>query len=405
MRTKLDRSRPFPALVAALAASAPGGWQSAPPAAQHNFWDLGELPGGAAISYAYGISSGGDIIAGESYSAGSSVHGEGVRWRRISPTQWEMKGMGFPAPDALNTPAAATAANGRWIVGRVSFEPPTAPAIDTEAYRWGESTGFERLGLPPGFVITAAWDANASGNVVVGYGGPGPGYADLRALAWTKQGATWTVSFLEPGVHSQAVRVDRDGTSTVGWGASPAAVAAAGGNWDPREAALWRRDASGSVGRTWLGAAGSTVFQSQAHDVCKVQSSTLVVGTSGDFALGMRPVVWRVGNVGPATIAELPLPPGFTSGATGAISKSGGRIVGTCWDDDFAFEVCVWDLDPMNGGYAVSILKERLAANGVTAAQNWMLWAAPGISDDGTMLCGSGNDPNFEERGWAAELP
>lgn len=51
---------------------------AAPAPAEHRFWALGDLPGGASISYSYGLSSRGDVIAGESFSSGSSVHGEGV---------------------------------------------------------------------------------------------------------------------------------------------------------------------------------------------------------------------------------------------------------------------------------------------------------------------------------------
>ncbi len=395
------------ALFATIVLSLPAAPAAAAAPAEHRFWDLGDLPGGASISYSYGLSSRGDVIAGESFSSGSSVHGEGVRWSRTSQTGWEMTGIGFPSSDALNTPAASATANGHWIVGRASFGPPTAPAIDTDAYRWSPSTGFERLGLPPGSVLVAALDANVNGDVIVGYAGPSASYADIRALVWTKSGQGFDVAFLETAYRSQAERVDPDGRIAIGWGASPeavAAAAAAGGAWDPREAALWRREPSGTVARTWLGASPATVFQSQAHGLCRIRSKTFVVGTSGDFVLGELPVAWTVGAGAPA-IEVLPLLPGFSSGAATAVSKSARRIVGTCWTPDFEFETCVWDLDAATDAYVASSLKARLAANGVASADGWTLWSAAGISDDGSILCGSGTDPLFQDRAWAAELP
>src|SRR5258708_13292230 len=99
------------------------------------FWGLGDLPGGATISYAYDLSRRGDVICGESFSDISQVHGEGVRWRRESPSHWQMTGMGLPTVDSLNSPASAISGNEHWIVALVSFVPPTPPAIHTDPHR------------------------------------------------------------------------------------------------------------------------------------------------------------------------------------------------------------------------------------------------------------------------------
>lgn len=153
------------------------------------FWNPGDLPGSITESYAFGISTAGDVISGESFSSLSQVHGEGVYWKRVSREAWQITGIGMPTADALNSPASCTAGNGRSIVGpsivgRASFGPPTAPAIDTDAFRWSPTLGFERLGLPQGFRVAAATIADGNGNVIVGYGGPGPQYTAIRALAW-----------------------------------------------------------------------------------------------------------------------------------------------------------------------------------------------------------------------------
>lgn len=112
------------------------------------FRGLGDLPGGLVISFAYGLSDAGDAFAGESFSEILQVHGDGIQWQRVAEDGWQAMAMSLPASDALNSPAAGVAGNGRWVVGRVSYGAPTAPALDTDTYHWNEDAGFARLGVP-----------------------------------------------------------------------------------------------------------------------------------------------------------------------------------------------------------------------------------------------------------------
>jgi uncharacterized membrane protein len=359
------------------------------------------LPGGDVISYAYGISDDGTVIAGESFSAISAVHGEGVRWTRTAPGLWEMTGIGLPAADALNSPASGASSDGEWIVGRVSYTAPTNPPIDTDAFRWRPSSGFEMLGVPAGYAIAAAVGADKHAHVIVGYGGPNPNYTDTRALAWTRSSPGWQIETLEPLYESQAVRVDPVGKLVIGWGASPAV--GPGG----REAVYWTRGPGGVWQRHWLGALPETDFFSQAAAVARVGSRHVIVGYSGDvFAFeNIQPVLWRVKGAQLLQMAALPLPGGFTDGSASAISEDGSRIVGNCWNDDFEFEVCVWNGAPGSGAYTVATLKDLLMAEGVSSAVDWFLWAASGVSADGSVICGYGSNPDFNDEAWAAELP
>lgn len=370
-----------------------------PPEPAAHFFGLGDLPGGATISYAYGISGSGNVIAGESFSAISQIHGEGVQWERLSPTSWQMTGIGLPAGDALNSPAASASADGEWIVGRVSYTSPTAPLIDTDAYRWRLSTGFELLGVPSGFVVAAALGADKHGHVIVGWGGPNPSYSNLRALAWRRVASNWQVELIEPQYDSLAVRVDPVGRIAIGWGNSPAAGPSG------REAVYWTRGLAGSWQRHWLGALPNTQFMSQASGIARVGPNHLIVGFSGVFSEVILPTIWRVKGHQLPQIAELPLLPGCTSGSANAISKDGSRIVGNCWDADFVFQASVWDYVPASGSYVVSNLKDRLSALGVTAADDWTLWHTSGVSEDGSVICGSGTNPQGDQEGWAADLP
>ena len=363
-----------------------------------HFTGLGDLPGGATISYAYGISGSGEVIAGESFSSLSAVHGEGVHWRRVAPDTWEMTGIGMPSSDALNTPAAGASGDGEWIVGRTSYTSPTAPALDTDAYRWSPDSGFERLPVPGGFVLAAALGADKHGHTIVGYGGPNPNYTSTRALAWQRQGNYWQVETIEPAYDSQAARVDPVGKIAVGWGNSPAAGPGV------REAVFWTRGPH-SWERHWLGALPSTLFASQAAGIARVKPYHVIVGFSGDFSDVIRPTIWKVKGDALLVMGELALPPGAVNGSANAIAEDGSRIVGNSWDADFVFRACVWDWDPALGTYVVSDLQNRLNAAGVTAANDWTLWSASGVSADGAEICGSGTNPLFEDEAWVAELP
>lgn len=391
------------ALLAMGVAYADGGLPPAGPnsslgVAAYRFWGLEHLPGGSGISYAYAISATGDVVVGESFSPIAKVHGEGAVWRRSSPQSWQVSAMGLPADDALNSPAAGVSSNGRWVVGRASFGPPTAPTLDTDAYRWSPASGFRRLGAPEGFALVAATGSSDGGDVVVGYGGPIAGYVDLRALAWIRHGADWVVRLLEVSRHSEAIRIDASGRSAVGWVRSETAEAANGANG--REAALWTTDDPQHVNLTLLGASTGSDFFSMPLGLERLRSTTIVFGFSGSGE-PMLPVVWTVAPGAPVRLAELPLPPGLTSGAVAGMSRDGRRFVGNCWGEPggaFEISVCVWD----DG--AVWKLGERLAAAGVTAAQDWVLWGVAGISEDGKVICGSGTDPAGDDRPWVAEI-
>jgi uncharacterized membrane protein len=316
----------------------------------------------------------------------------------VSPQTWAVSGIGLPADDALNSPAAGVSSNGRWVVGRASFGPPTSSTLDTDAYRWDSASGFERLGVPDGFVLAAATAASAGGEVVVGYGGPRRGYADLRALLWSNRGNGWSVRFLETDYHSEALRADPSGRYVVGWGRSEAAETANGAQG--REAVLWSSEAQGHPRRIWLGASPASDFFSMPLAIERVRSRIFVLGFTGSGD-PMLPVVWALEPGATPRLEGLPLPPGFTSGVAAGMSRDGRRVVGNCWGEPsgaFEISVCIWD----DG--VVSTMQDLLTAAGVSSADGWTLWGVAGVSADGTVIFGSGTDPSGEDRAWVAEL-
>ncbi len=373
------------------------------PESPARFFALGDLAGGETISFSYGLSGSGDVIAGESFSAISQTHGEGVQWARVSETTWNMTGMGLPAT-AQNSPAAGVSRDGDWIVGRASFAPGSQ--IDTEAYRWRPSTGFELLGLASEFRLAAALGADKHGDLIVGFGGPNPSYNGVRALAWKRTGSrrtssTWQIETIEAEYNSMATRVDPRGKLAIGWA----------GSWVPglpcdegRQAAYWRRGTGGAWQRYWLGALPTTEFHSQAAAIARNGSNHVIVGFSGDFCDVQLPVIWTITSADLVEMAELPLLSGYSSGSANAMSKNGSRIVGNCWDADFNFRACVWDWDATSSSYVASDLQERLSALGVTEADGWTLWTVSGVSGDGVVICGSGTNPFGDTEAWAADL-
>jgi hypothetical protein len=365
---------------------------------QARFFGLGDLPGGLTISYAYSVSGDGEVIAGESFSAISAVHGEGAHWRRVSPTSWQLTGIGLPATDALNSPAAGPSTDGGAIVGRVSYTTPTAPTIDTKAYIWRPWTGFQLLDMPRSYDVAAALGADKHAHVVVGWGGINPSYNGAHALVWQRKGQTWDWDILEPAYESQAVRVDPHGRIVIGWGNSTLVAGS-------REALCWVRGNQGAFQRRWLGALPATAFHSQAAGVARVGPEWVIVGFSGDFFTPTLPVVWRVRGTQLLAMAELPLLPLTTNGSANAISETGSRIVGNCWDEDYNFYACVWDWSPSTSTWVVSDLQALLNGYGVTDANGWFLWSVTGVSRDGTVICGSGTNPALEDSGWAVDLP
>lgn len=138
---------------------------------------LGDLPGGSPRSYAYDVSADGDTVVGWSSSAASGVTSdEAMLWR---PGKG-MIGLGGLVGGTLFSEALGVSADGTTAVGFSTSN------NGTEAFRWTEAAGMVSLGDVPGeySLNEVAWDASASGSVIVGSRGYGPG---ARAFIWDAQ--------------------------------------------------------------------------------------------------------------------------------------------------------------------------------------------------------------------------
>ena len=122
---------------------------------------VGDLPGGAGQTIAYGVSGDGSVVAGTS-------GGEAFRWTSAGGTI----GLGF-LPGSSSSGATFVSQDGSVIVGDSGGQ----------AFRWTSSTGMSALGTASAFAFSGATGASADGSIVVG-GGALSGSSSGSAFLW-----------------------------------------------------------------------------------------------------------------------------------------------------------------------------------------------------------------------------
>jgi len=212
---------------------------------------LGDLPGGAYLSWAHGASSRGNVIVGYSHSEIANGSTEAFRWTEATG----MVGMGDLEGGFFSSSAWDVSANGNVIVGQSSS------TNGIEAFRWTEETGMVGLGDLPGLGFNSDAEAtSADGSVVVGQSVSAFGN---EAFRWTEETEMVGLGDLTGGsFNSKAFDVSADGSVVVGTG-----VSEEGG-----EAFRWT-EATGMVG---LGDLPGGQFRSSAHGVSA--DGSVVVG-------------------------------------------------------------------------------------------------------------------------------
>ncbi len=131
---------------------------AAPAEGAAGFAGLGDLPGGATLSQALGVSADGSVVVGESESASGT---EAFRWTAAGG----MQGLGDVPGGPFGSSAAAASADGGVIVGAA------AGPVTSEAFVWTEAGGMVLLdptadifsGIP-----ISAYDVSADGSKIVG---------------------------------------------------------------------------------------------------------------------------------------------------------------------------------------------------------------------------------------------
>ncbi|MEX2138197.1 MAG: hypothetical protein WD894_02970 [Pirellulales bacterium] len=181
------------------------------------FEGLGDLPGGAFESNAFGVSADGSVVVGTSQSNSRRT---AFRWTAAA-------GMRDLGGDEMS--AHAVSADGSVVVGSLWVGDARGPA-----FRWTPQTG--SMPLPPiprpGFLSAGAEAVTADGSVVVGDNFFREGMTLFRteAFRWTEQEGT--IGLDSRGWRdTMALDVSGDGAVVVGTGGDPATTASGAFYW------------------------------------------------------------------------------------------------------------------------------------------------------------------------------
>ena len=183
------------------------GWQGFRWSAIDGMVGLGDLPGSAFYSEAYGVSDDGNVVVGVSKSgaAGGPSNFEAFRWT----PETGMVGLGF-MPGHNVSRAVGVSADGRIIAGA------SVGGASGEAFLWKEETGMVGLGKPQGWLDAGILSLSADGRTAVGEG-INPSIR-IEALRWRADTGWTPLGHLtdRPDRVSVASGVSPDGSFIVG---------------------------------------------------------------------------------------------------------------------------------------------------------------------------------------------
>jgi probable HAF family extracellular repeat protein len=283
-----------------------------------------------------------------------------------------------------------------------------------KAFRWAAATGMVSLGVLPGDTFSEAKGVNSDGSVIAGDSALANTYTPFR---WANSTMT-SLGFLS-GYTSYAygTAISSDGTTVVG----------SSGNGTTSQAFRWT--SAGMAGLGFLAGYDLSIAQGVNSDGSVVAGFSRLINSS-------RTQAFRWTSAGMTGLGFLS--GGESSTATG-INSDGGVVVGYSWygnssnnqafrwvngsmaglgflpggNQSFANAVNAdasvvvgqsngaFRWTPTDGMQSIAAL---LTAAGVNFA-GWSLSQATGVSADGTVIVGNGNDPSGHAQGWIARLP
>ncbi len=342
----------------------------------YTFQGLGDLPGGAFYSSAYGISADGSTVVG---SGSSTAGSQAFRW---TPSGG-MVSLGDLPGGGFQSSAYGVSADGSVVVGDSFSGIFGFDGYQSQAFRWTESGGMVGLGnFPGGMLFNYATDVSADGSVVVG-----DSFSDIfnfyeyesQAFRWTASGGMVGLGDFPGGMlFSYATGVSADGSVVVGSGSSDS-----GG-----QAFRWT-ESGGMVG---LGDLPGGYFVSNANGVSA--DGSVIVG-KGESASGGEAFRWTESG-GMVGLGDLP--GGYFSSNALDVSADGSVVVGVSYST-FGDEAFLWtELDGMQN------LRDLLVAAGVSGLDGWILRSATAISADGRTIVGYGLNPFGQTEAWIATI-
>ncbi len=330
------------------------------------FTGLGDLPGGNVFSRAFGVSSDGQTVVGESEIDGR--RNEAFRWTKSGG----MQGLGQLSGAYFDTVAYAVSSDGKTVVGRGNR------GSGLEAFRWTESGGMQGLGylVVGGDPYSEAYGVSADGKAVVGYTGIS------EAFRWTEDAGMQGLGDLSGGGFSSKARaVSRDGRIVVGAG-----LTALGS-----EAFRWTL----AGGMQSLGELPGGGYDATAYGVSA--DGNTVVGWSRSGLSSIEAFRWTAAG----GMQGLGLASGHTQSIAYGVSADGKVVVGegSAPGTPAGIEAFMWI-----EGIGVRRLKDVLEVDHGVSLAGWFLAAATGISDDGRTIVGWGLNPSGQTEAWIVTL-
>lgn len=318
-------------------------------------------PSLGASSTAHGVSGNGSVVIGTSTNATGFA---AFRWT----ADGSMSELGHILGNnsaTSDSEALGISANGLVIVG---YEAQSALPFVVEAFRWTASEGMQGLGFLPGAAPVISWAnaANADGSVIVG--ASNNVLNDTEAFRWTSAGMVG-LGYLGTNLgYSEAKGVSADASIVVGMSENTA-----GGF----EAFRW---SSGSM----LGLGHLTnvpTHTSQANAISA--DGAVIVGKSNSTGGEQEAFRWTSS----AGMVGLGLLPGKVSSFAQAVNADGSVVVGhSSLAGDTNAQAFRW-----TSSDGMKSVKGWLTDNGVAVASTVSLKKANGVSDDGSVVVGSGD--------------
>lgn len=410
------------------------------------FQPLGDLPGGVASatpistgdptfeSHGGGVSPNGSIVVGSSVSASAPSSGNSEAYK------WTAAGGIDPLgshPDGIYYSTANSVTNGDVAVG---YGDGTFDGVYTPGYgvvlRWAApsgSTAPETMPMDAAtnqyyYGYTGGHPIDGSGNRIVGYIGEIPFDNSDEAVLWVN-GSLRHLGWLAPGPvsppphgdpfggfvdYSYANAINTPGTHIVGSSVSIGTV--------PTQAVIWTdltgtwATAPAAVGLGQIGGVG-VGSGSTAHDIAnngqRVVGGGCTTDNCGDTPTGeYQAFAGTVGNANLTGLGVLPTNSGtvVARSEARAIAGDGTTVVGWSVTDEGILNdqgnpiavtthtAFIWD-PVLTGGTMMNLKTYLTDSQGLgSALAGWTLKEANAISDDGTVIVGTGINPsgNYE---------
>ncbi len=328
---------------------------------------IGAPAGGS--SAAIGVSGNGQVVVGYTQVTPGvgPTQTEAIRWTVGAG----IVGLGqLPAAPAIDSRAAAASNDGSVIVGTATS------TSGFQGFRW---TGGVMTGL--GDFAGGIFNSNAAGVSGDGQTVAGGGFPSFspQAFIWTTSGGTLVGlnPLDDPGFACNATSISSNGQVIVGQSRTNNGF----------EACFW--DLAGVP--TSIGDLSGGVVNGSAL-ACSADGSVIV--GSGTSAAGTEAFRWTSGG-GMVSLGDLP--GGDTLSAALGVSGDGSVVVGRgkTGAGDRAF---IW-----TAGGGLEDLSAYLVARG-TSVTGWTLFTANGISADGSIIVGNGQDPSGALVGFVINL-